>query len=122
MLEFENRFKNVTHIAHSYKYDLHKQHLKTGQILYSLYESGLIKDCRFFVRKELIPTNNQKALIESISDNQKEKKKLLKAVEEYKLDNKDMIREGIGYKSIKSLFDALTSDPYNTSYLHEAGL
>ena len=33
-----------------------------------------------------------------------------------------MVREGIGYKSVKNLFDALTSDPNNTSYLHEPGL
>lgn len=122
MLNFENKFDSVTHVAHSYKYDLHKQHLKTGQTLYNLYKNGLIKDCRFFGRKELIPTHNQKALIESVSDNKKEKDKLIKAIKEYKLDNKDMVREGIGYKSVKNLFDALTSDPNNTSYLHEPGL
>lgn len=122
MLNFENEFDSVTHITHSYKYDLHKQHLKTGEVLYNLYKNGLIEDCRFFGRKELIPTHNQEALIESISDNKVEKEKLIKAVDEYKLDNKDMVREGIGYKSVKLLFDALTSDPNNTSYLHEPGL
>ena len=122
MLNFENKFDNVTHVAHSYKYDLHKQHLKTGQTLYNLYKNGLIEDCRFFGRKELIPTHDEKALIESVSDNQKEREKLIKAVNEYKLDNKDMVREGIGYKSVKALFDALTSDPKNTSYLHGPGL
>lgn len=122
ILDLESKFTNVTHITHSYKYDLHEQHLKTGNILYNLYKSGLIKDCRFFGRKELIPTNNQKTLIESVSDNKTEKEKLLKAVDEYKLDNKDMVREGIGYKSVKTLFDILTNDPNNTSYLHEPGL
>lgn len=122
VLDFESKFSNVTHVTHSYKYDLHEQHLKTGNIIYDLYSSGQIKDCRFFGRKELIPTNNSKLIIESISDNETEKNKILKACFEYKLDNRDMIREGIGYKSVSSLFDALTSDPLNTSYLHEPGL
>lgn len=122
MLYFEQKYENVTHITHSYMYDSHLQHLSTGKILYNLYNKGLIKDCRFFGRKELIPTNNQKMLIQSISDNNEEKQKIIKACNEYKLDNKDMIREGIGYKSVKSLFDNLTSDPLNTSYLHEPGL
>ena len=121
MLKFENEFESVTHIAHSYKYDYHAQHLETGNILYNLYNKGLIKDCRFFARKELIPKSS-KLVIESVSDNNSEKKKILAACNEYKLDNKDMIREGIGYKSVSSLFDALTSDPLNTSYLHEPGL
>ncbi|WP_195263765.1 cell wall-binding repeat-containing protein [Clostridium sp. 1001275B_160808_H3] len=122
VLDFESKFSNVTHVTHSYKYDLHEQHLKTGNILYDLYKSNQIKDCRFFGRKELMPTNNNKLLIQSISDNEIEKNKVLKACFEYKLDNRDMIREGIGYKSVSSLFDPLTSDPFNTSYLHEPGL
>ncbi|MCR1951902.1 hypothetical protein NSA50_12690 [Clostridium sp. DSM 100503] len=69
-----------------------------------------------------MPTTNNKLLIQSISDNEIEKNKILKACFEYKLDNRDMIREGIGYKSVSSLFDPLTSDPFNTSYLHEPGL
>ncbi|MDB1948008.1 cell wall-binding repeat-containing protein [Clostridium tertium] len=122
VLDFESKFSNVTHVTHSYKYDLHEQHLKTGNIIYDLYKSGQIKDCKFFGRKELIPTNNNRLLIESISDNETEKNKILKACFEYKLDNRDMIREGIGYKSVSSLFDALTSDPLNISYQHEPGL
>lgn len=122
ILNFENNFNNVTHITHSYKYDMHPQHLKTGQVLYNLYKEGLIKDCRFFGRKELIPTNNKKALIESVSDDIDEKNKILMACYEYKVDNKDMIREGIGYKSVSSLFDNLTSNDLVSSYLHEPGL
>ncbi|MDU5108521.1 PIG-L family deacetylase [Clostridium sp.] len=122
MLDFENRFDNITHVSHSYKYDLHEQHLATGNILYDLYKSKKIKDCRFFARKELIPNYNNKLLIQSTSDNLNEKSKILKACYEYKLDNGDMIREGIGYKSVGSLFNDLTSDPLNISYLHEPGL
>lgn len=122
ILSFEQKYGNVTHITHSYMYDTHLQHLQLGEILYNLYNKGLIKDCRFFGRKELIPTNNQKLLIQSISDNNEEREKVINACNEYKLDNKDMIREGIGYKSVQSLFDNLTSDPLTTSYLHEPGL
>ena len=122
ILNFENNYNNVTHVTHSYKYDSHYQHLNTGNIVYDLYKSGLIKDCRFFGRKELIPTNNEKLLIENISDNSIERDKIVNACFEYRLDNKDMIREGIGYKSVQSLFDNLFSDPVNTSYLHEPGL
>jgi putative cell wall-binding protein/LmbE family N-acetylglucosaminyl deacetylase len=121
IMNFENKFNNVTHVTHSYKYDLHEQHLKTGNILYDLYKSNQIKDCRFFGRKELMPTLNNKMLIESISDNKNERNNILKACFEYKLDKADMVREGIGYKSVSSLFDSLTSDPLNISYLHEPG-
>lgn len=122
MLKFENQYESVTHIAHTYKYDVHPQHLKTGALLYNLYNKGLIKDCRFFGKKELMPTTNEKLLIESVADNKEERQKVIDACNEYKLDNKDMVREGIGYKSVKSLFDNLTSDPLTTSYLHEPGL
>lgn len=122
MLKFENNYGSITHITHSYMYESHPQHLKTGELLYNLYNKGLIKDCRFFSRKELIPNNNQKLLIQSIADNKFEREKVINACNEYKLDKKDMIREGIGYKSVQSLFDNLISDPLNTSYLHEPGL
>ena len=122
ILNFENQFDSITHITHSYKYDLHEQHLKVGNILYDLYKSCQIKDCRFFGRKTLMYDTDYKLQIESIADNQEEKNKVLNACNEYKLDNKNMIREGIGYKSVKTLFDNLICDPLNTSYLHEPGL
>ncbi|WP_288222146.1 cell wall-binding repeat-containing protein [uncultured Clostridium sp.] len=122
MLNFESKFDNITHVTHSYKYDFHDQHLRTGNILYDLYKTKKINDCRFFARKEVLPKDNNKLLIQSTSDNSSEKSKILKACYEYKLDNGDMIREGIGYKSVGSLFNSLTSDPLNISYLHEPGL
>ncbi|GAB6168164.1 hypothetical protein JCM1393_06240 [Clostridium carnis] len=118
VLEFENNFDNVSHIAHSYKNDIHPQHLKTGTLVYDLYKKGLIKDVRFFGRKTY---DNQKSnlLIESVSDNELEKQKVLNACEEYKLDNKDMVREGIGFKSVSSLFLPLMNSSNVPSYLHE---
>lgn len=119
---FESNFKNVTHITHSYKYDTHPQHLATGEILNNLYINGLVKDCRFFLppsEVSKIPTNQ---LIESVSDTTYEKNKVLSACNEYNVDNGDMVREGIGYKSVPGLFKALTSDYKVSSYLHLSGI
>lgn len=122
ILDFENKYSTVTHITHSYKYDTHPQHLSTGEKMLELYEKGLIKDCRFFGRKELIPNTNKKLLINSVADTEDERNKVLMACYEYKVDNQDMVREGIGYKSVASLFDPLTANPLTPSYLHEPGL
>jgi len=121
MLDFETNFGSVTHITHTYQYDYHEQHLTTGRLLYSLYNEGLISDCRFFARKEFIHDRTNKFLVESVADNIDERNKVLGAIDEYKLDNGDMVREGIGYKSVKRLFDQLYSDKLVTSYLHYPG-
>lgn len=122
VLYFENTFNNVTHITHSYKYETHLQHIDTGNIVNSLYVNGLIKDCRFLAREDKISGILRHQLIESVADNTEEKKKVINACSEYKLDNKDMIREGIGYKSVSKLFIGLTSNPKVPAYLHESGI
>lgn len=119
---FENNYPNVTHVTHSYKYDTHPQHLDTGRIVNNLYENGLIKDCRFFVPSTEINSIPKTYLIESVADNTLEKNLVLSACKEYEIDNKDMIREGIGYKSVPGLFKNLISDPKVSSYLHTSGL
>lgn len=119
--EFESKYENVTHITHSYKYDIHTEHMQTGQVFYDLYNAGRINDVRFFARTgegSKIPVDY---LIESVSDTEDERKRVIEACDEYKLDNKDMIREGIGYKSVEWMFDDLVNDPKNTSYLHKPG-
>ncbi|MBU3137152.1 cell wall-binding repeat-containing protein [Clostridium gasigenes] len=116
---FETTYSNVTHVAHSYKYDTHPQHLTSGQLIYSLYNDGVIKDCRFFTTSEDVSRLNTDFLIESVCDTNLEKQRVLSAAFEYSLDNKDMVREGIGYKSVERLFNILTNDPNVTSYLHE---
>ncbi|MBL4932990.1 cell wall-binding repeat-containing protein [Clostridium paridis] len=121
-LEFESKFTNVTHVAHTYKFDIHPQHLKCGQTIYNLYKEGKIKDCKFFARSEKANEINRNNLIVNIAYTNEQKDKILNASKEYKLDRKDMIREGIGYKSVPSLFDALEKDKYVTSYLHEPGI
>ena len=115
---FQNSFPNVTHITHSYKYDTHQQHLSTGRIINELYKNKLIYDCRFFIPPSELPYVPNNLLIESVADNNIEKESVLNALEEYKLDNKDMIREGIGYKSVPGLFKYITSHPKVPSYLH----
>lgn len=122
ILYFENNYSNVTHITHSYRYENHDQHMHTGNIVNGLYQKGLISDCRFLVPEDKISNIRRNHLIESIADDSLEKKAVLDACNEYKLDNKDMIREGIGYKSVRSLFNNLTSNPKLSSYLHEAGI
>lgn len=51
-LNFEHRFKNVTHVAHTYKYDWHLQHLKNGSVIQSLYNSGKIKHALYFIKPQ----------------------------------------------------------------------
>lgn len=115
---FQNSFPNVTHVVHSYKYDTHPQHLATGKLIYELYKNNLIYDCRFFIPPSEASYVPNELLIESTADNNLEKESVLNAVEEYKLDNQDMIREGIGFKSVPGLFKYISSDPKVSSYLH----
>ena len=122
VLYFENSFNNVTHITHSYKYETHVQHIATGNTINNLYINGIIKDCRFLAREDKISGISRSNLIESVADDEEERKKVLNACREYELDNKDMVREGIGYKSVRGLFIKLTSNPKVPSYLHESGI
>ena len=43
-LNFEEKYKSVTHVAHTYKYDDHIMHRKNGKVIYDLYNEGKIKD------------------------------------------------------------------------------
>lgn len=119
--ELENKFENVTHIAHSYKYDVHEEHMQTGQLIYDLYNAGKIKDVRFFAGSNEGIKIPEYYLIQSISDTDDERNAVMQACDEYKLDNKDMVREGIGYKSVKWMFDKLEADKNTTNYLHKPG-
>lgn len=119
--DFENKFSTVTHIAHSYKYDAHTEHMQTGQVIYDLYNQGVINDVRFFAgydQGEKIPIEY---LIQSVSDNEDERNIVMEACNEYKIDNKDMVREGIGYKSVAAMFNALEADKKTKNYLHKPG-
>lgn len=119
-LGFEKELKNVTHVAHTYKLDWHLQHLKNGAVIQSLYNSGQIKDAKYFVKpqyKKDIPTE-ERIVYSTISDEDCEK--IRKACGEYKLIDKDEKREGIGYKSDHKSFEKLMKN-YN-SILHTANI
>ena len=52
----------------------------------------------------MISNLNTNFLIESVVIIICEKQRVLSATVEYKLDNNDMMREGIGYKSVENYF------------------
>lgn len=121
-LEFENKYKSVTHIAHTYKYDWHLQHLKNGSTIINLYNAGLIKDAKFFVKPRyeyMIPKD--KKIIYSV-DNNSDYNKIKNACEEYMLIDESIGREGIGYKSDNKSFDNLINDSSAKSILHLPGV
>ena len=106
-LKFEKDLKSVTHVAHTYKLDWHLQHLKNGAVIQSLYNSGQIKDVKYFIKpqyKKDIPTD-ERIFYKAVKEEDKEK--IRKACGEYKLIDKNKKREGIGYKSDNKSFDRL---------------
>ena len=117
-LEFENKYKNVTHVAHTYKLDNHLQHLKNGAVIQSLYNAGKIKDVKYFVKPRFesdIPFG-EKIVYKSESKSDYEKVK--SACEQYKLIDESINREGIGYKSDHKSFDKLIMDHSAPAILH----
>ncbi|MDY5212993.1 PIG-L family deacetylase [Intestinibacter sp.] len=115
-LNFERRFKNVTHVAHTYKYDWHLQHLKNGAVIQSLYNSGKIKHALYFIKpqyEKYIPAQ-EKIIYKSKTPT--EKNKIKNACMAYKLIDANMQREGIGYKSDHKSFEKLMNK--NRSILH----
>ena len=119
VLDFENNYNNVTHVAHSYQYDINPQHMQSGKIVYDLFRQGFINDCRFFARTDQANKIPKDYLIEAVADDSSEREKVIQATDEYRVNNGDMIREGIGYKSVQGLFDNLINSPKVNSYLHE---
>ena len=119
-LKFEHELKSVTHIAHTYKLDWHLQHLKNGSVIQSLYNTGKIKDVKYFVKpeyKKYIPYSER--IFYKVVD-EKDKEKIRKACESYKLIDKNKKREGIGYKSDHRSFENLMKN-YD-SILHTANI
>lgn len=117
-LNFEEKYKNVTHIAHTYKYDDHPMHRKNGKVIYDLYKEGKIKDAMFYLKPKnikKIPAN--KRIIYKVS-NHEDYESIVNACNEYMVINKGEGRMGIGYISAHSHFDKLLNDPQLTSILH----
>ena len=84
-LTFEEKFKNVTHIAHTYKLDDHLQHLKNGSVIQNLYNAGKIKDAKYFVKPKFADkiTFNNKIVYKAHSTEDYEKVK--NACQQYKI-------------------------------------
>lgn len=118
ILNFEESYNEVTHISHSYKYDMHPQHLATGNLVYELYQNKQIKEVKFFTLKKYMDGLDESLVTEIKATNEEDRLKVINACRQYEMDNGDMVREGIGYKSVASMFDILTSDPEVISYLH----
>ncbi|MDN9635297.1 PIG-L family deacetylase [Clostridioides difficile] len=121
-LTFEEKFKNVTHIAHTYKLDDHLQHLKNGSVIQNLYNAGKIKDAKYFVKPKFTDkiTFNNKIVYKAHSTEDYEKVK--NACQQYKIVDKLEHREGIGYKSDHKSFDKLLSNKDVPAILHTPNL
>lgn len=121
-LEFENRFKSVTHIAHTYKFDNHLQHIKNGSIIQGLYNTGKIKDAKYFVKPKFaykIPPS-EKIIYQANSSY--EYKMVKEACYQYKIIDINSQREGIGYKSDHKSFDRLLKNKAVPSILHTTNI
>lgn len=117
-LNFENKYKNVTHVAQSYKFDDHPMHRKNGRVIYKLYEEGTIKDVMFYVKPKYIKNIPPKERVIYQVRNINDYGAIMDACNEYKLVNDSKGRMGIGYTSAHSYFDHLFRDPTLTSILH----
>lgn len=117
-LNFEQNYKSVTHIAHTYKYDDHLMHRKNGKIIYNLYKEGKIKDVMFYLKPKYVKKlPADKRVIYKATDYE-DYDAIVNACNEYRVINKENDRRGIGYISAHSYFDQLLSDPELTSVLH----
>ncbi|MGL5314029.1 MAG: PIG-L family deacetylase [Peptostreptococcaceae bacterium] len=117
-LDFEHKYKNVTHIAQSYKYDDHPMHRKNGDVIYNLYKNGEINDCMFFLKPKYInKVPIEKRAIYTASSYE-DYKVIRSACMEYKIIDTTKQRRGIGYISAHSYFDKLLKDSSLTSILH----
>lgn len=117
-LDFEKRFKSVTHVAHSYRYDNHPMHIKNGKVIQKLYSDKKIKDAMYFLKPEYIKKVKSVNRIIYVSDNEEDYKRVKQACMEYKIIDEKLSRHGIGYISAHSYFDKLLRDKNLTSVLH----
>jgi hypothetical protein len=117
-IEFENKFKSVTHIAHTYKLDDHLQHIKNGSVIQGLYNAGKIKDAKYFIKPKYEDKITMKNKIIYTVKSEKDYNKIKNACEQYKFIDSHNFREGIGYKSDHKSFDKLLKNRTAPSILH----
>ena len=117
-LEFEHKYKSVTHIAQSYKYDDHPMHRKNGKVIYNLYKNGEINDCMFFLKPKYISKVPIDKRAIYIAKNREDYNSIRSACMAYKTVNSKIEKMGIGYTSAHNYFDSLLNDECLTSILH----
>jgi len=117
ILEFENKFGSVTHIAQHYKYDNHPMHRKNGEVLKKLSDEGKVKDARYFVKPAYVKDIPEDKRDTYTVNNEEDKLKVKGALDAYKTKNEKEQLYGIGYMSTHKYFDHLYNDPQYTSVL-----
>ena len=117
-LNFENKYKNVTHVAHSYKYDDHRMHRSNGKVIYTLYKEKRIKDAMFYLKPKYVKKLPKEKLIFFKAENTDDCQAIINACNEYRIINEEKDRRGVGYISAHNYFDKLLNDPQLTSVLH----
>ena len=118
-LEMEKKYKSVTHITHSYKYDNHYMHRANGETLYKLWQADKIKDLRFYIKPYLVKNVDARRNEMNIyTVNNKEDYKMIKrACQAYKYTNPVLGRMGIGYSTDHNSFDSLVFDKNLRSFI-----
>ena len=119
-LNFEEKYKSVTHVAHTYKHDDHIMHRKNGKVIYDLYNEGKITDAMFYVKPKYVKKVPENKRVIYKAKSYEDYDAIVNACNEYRVINKEKDRRGIGYISAHSYFDQLLSDPELTSILHLA--
>lgn len=114
-VDMEHKYKSVTHIAHSYKYDNHSKHLENGQTIKDLYDKKLIKNAIFFVKPDY--KHKVHHLTKIKTHDKQDLEDIVKACDEYKPKPNDSL-SGVGYISSPKYFKELYSDKNKTTYLH----
>ena len=115
ILDFENKFRSVTHIAQHYKYDNHPMHRKNGEVLKKLSDEGKIKDARYFIKPDYVKCIPKDKIKRFTANDEESKKKVKAALDAYKIKDEKNKLFGIGYISTHNYFDHLYNDPEYTS-------
>lgn len=118
-LKMEKKYKNVTHITHSYKYDDHFMHRANGETLYNLWKKNEIKDLRFYIKPFLLEYVN--ASLNSLNvysvSNKQDYESIRNACRAYKYINPEKERAGIGYQTDFMSFEKLVYNKDENSFI-----
>ena len=118
-LKMEKKYKSVTHITHSYKYDDHFMHRANGETLYKLWQNGEIKDLRFYIKPfllEYVDASLNNLNVYSVY-NKEDYDRIRNACRAYKYINPAKDRAGIGYKTDYMSFDKLVYNKDERSFI-----